>query len=80
MAGLRNGRAVWEFCRDESNGGFISEAANLFVKTYKEAGGVVREDEYDLLVPFVRCIRVQEIYFHSASRARRMVGTGIYAL
>lgn len=64
------GRAVWEFCRDESDGGLISEAANLFVKTYNEAGGVVRDGEYDLLVPFIRSIRVQEILFSLGEAVR----------
>ena len=64
------GRAVWEFCRDESDGGLDSSNANLFVKTYDESGGVVREDEYDLLVPFIRSIRVQEILFSLGEAVR----------
>lgn len=64
------GRAVWEFCRDASDGGIISEFADLFIKTYKDAGGVVSEVEFDLLAGFIRCIRVQEILFSLGEAVR----------
>ncbi len=64
------GRAVWEFCRKESDGGLYPEIANSFLKSYNEAGGVVPKDEYDLLVPFIRLIRVQEILFSLGEAVR----------
>lgn len=57
------GRAVWEFCRDENTGAVVSGSAKNFLQAYTETGGVVPENEFDLLTAFIRSVRVQEILF-----------------
>ncbi len=57
------GRATWEFCRDEISGGLKPASAAAFIKSYTQVGGVVPTSEFDLLIPFICCIRIQEVLF-----------------
>lgn len=57
------GRALWEFCRYDETPVVNQKSADAFLQSYCEAGGVVPETEFDLLIPFIRCVRVQEILF-----------------
>lgn len=64
------GRAAWEFCRDETNGALRPESAAVFIKSYGEAGGLVPEAELNLLIPFICCIRIEEVLFSLGEAVR----------
>jgi Ser/Thr protein kinase RdoA (MazF antagonist) len=57
-------RATWEFCEDENHHTLNREKALNFVSAYQEAGGPVPSAEFNLLVPFIRCVRIIEVLFH----------------
>lgn len=57
------GRALWEFCRYDEKAVMNAKNAESFLQAYQAADGVVPETEFDLLVPFIRAIRLQEILF-----------------
>lgn len=57
------GRALWEFCRADDVPAMKTEYTQAFLNSYRSAGGVVSESDFDLLVPFIRTVRVQEILF-----------------
>jgi Ser/Thr protein kinase RdoA (MazF antagonist) len=53
--------AVWEFCSDDESHALDSTAAQAFLQAYAAAGGPVTDQEFDLLLPFIRCRRLIEI-------------------
>ena len=55
------GRATWEFCKDEAVHTLDEARAHMFLGAYLEAGGPVPMSEFDMLVPFMRCVRLQEV-------------------
>jgi Ser/Thr protein kinase RdoA (MazF antagonist) len=57
------GRALWEFCRYDERAVLDAKNAEDFLRAYQASGGVVTETEIDLLVPFIRAVRVQEVLF-----------------
>lgn len=57
------GRALWEFCRYDEKAVMNRQNAEAFLKSYLEAGGGVPETDFDLLAPFIRSVRVEEILF-----------------
>jgi homoserine kinase type II len=50
--------ALWEFCGQEA---FDQQQGVVFLHAYREAGGPVPHSEFDLIVPFMRCIRIMEV-------------------
>lgn len=64
------GRAVWEFCHDRATHTLDKAKASQFLQVYQDAGGVVPAEEFDLLVPFMRCVRLIEVLFHLGEAAR----------
>lgn len=69
--GLDVANAVWEFCSDDEAHTLDSTAAQAFLQAYIAAGGPLRPQEFDLLVPLIRCRRLIEIL-----TALRGVATG----
>lgn len=59
--GLDVANAMWEFCSDDESHTLDSTAAQAFLQTYTAAGGPVTDQEFDLLLPFIRCRRLIEI-------------------
>jgi len=57
------GRATWEFCKDRRQHTLNHQKTVRFLQAYQEAGGSVPSTDFDLLIPFIRCIRVIEILF-----------------
>ena len=55
------GRALWEFCKDEVTSTLNHERARVFLHAYQEAQGPVSPAEFDLLIPFIRCVRLTEV-------------------
>ncbi len=52
---------LWEFCQDKDTHALDVHAARSFLDAYVAAGGVVPEQEFDLLIPAIRCRRMIEI-------------------
>jgi len=59
--GMDVANAVWEFCSDDESHTLDSTAAQAFLQAYTAAGGPVTDQEFDLLLPFIRCRRLIEI-------------------
>ena len=57
------GRSGWEFAKDSVTHTLDSSRLMAFLKGYYEVGGPVPADELDLLVPFMKCVRIAEILF-----------------
>ncbi|MEM9214167.1 MAG: phosphotransferase [Cyanobacteria bacterium P01_F01_bin.150] len=57
------GRATWEFCKNKTQHTLDSQKAIRFLRSYQEAGGPVPSTEFDLLIPFMRCVRIMEVLF-----------------
>ncbi|KKI94110.1 hypothetical protein WQ54_00800 [Bacillus sp. SA1-12] len=57
-------RATWELCKDKKLHTLNREWAIEFVQTYKNAGGPVPANELQLLIPFIRSVRMIEILFY----------------
>lgn len=57
------GRATWEFCQNRSQHTLDCQKAVRFLQAYQGAGGPVPSTEFDLLIPFMRCVRVIEVLF-----------------
>lgn len=53
--------AMWEFCLDQQAHTLVVKDAQTFLTAYAEAGGPVTTQEYDLIIPFIRCRRMIEI-------------------
>jgi Ser/Thr protein kinase RdoA (MazF antagonist) len=64
------GRAMWEFCKDKAAHTLDQAKAAHFLQAYQEAGGAVPPGEFDLLVPFMRCVRLIEILSHLGEASR----------
>ena len=58
------GRATWEFCRDKPANRLNLASARRFLAAYQAADGPVPSTDFDLLLPFIRCVRIQEILFN----------------
>lgn len=52
---------IWEFCPDDEAHTLDISAAQSFLQAYATASGPVREEEYELLIPLIRCRRLIEI-------------------
>nr|WP_299089083.1 phosphotransferase [uncultured Metabacillus sp.] len=57
-------RATWEFCKDKKQNTLNREWAIDFVQVYKNAGGPIPANELQLLIPFIRSVRMIEILFY----------------
>lgn len=57
------GRTIWEFCRDDEKLNLNQSRAEAFIEAYIKAGGPIPNAEFDLLVPFMRCVRLVEVLF-----------------
>jgi Ser/Thr protein kinase RdoA (MazF antagonist) len=57
------GQATWEFCKNRSQNTLDFPKAVRFLQAYQEAGGAVPSSDFDLIVPFIRCLRIIEILF-----------------
>jgi Ser/Thr protein kinase RdoA (MazF antagonist) len=53
--------ATWEFCLDDQAHTLDHQAARRFLQAYAEAGGPVTQQEFELVIPFIRCRRMIEI-------------------
>ncbi len=53
--------ATWEFCVDKAAHTMNIAPAQEFVQAYREAGGPIKEDEIDLVIPLICLRRVIEI-------------------
>jgi Ser/Thr protein kinase RdoA (MazF antagonist) len=60
---LELGRATWEFCKRKALDALDPGRASAFLHAYQEAGGPVPATEFDLLLPFARCVRLIEVLF-----------------
>jgi Ser/Thr protein kinase RdoA (MazF antagonist) len=58
------GWATWEFCSDKPTHRLNLAWTRRFLAAYREAGGPVPSGDFDLLLPFIRCVRIQEILFN----------------
>jgi Ser/Thr protein kinase RdoA (MazF antagonist) len=58
------GRATWEFCRDKPANRLNLAWARRFLAAYQAVDGPVPSTDFDLLLPFIRCVRIQEILFN----------------
>lgn len=57
------GRATWEFCKSKGSHSLNRSWALGFLQVYQNAGGPVPPGSFDLVIPFMRCVRVQEVLF-----------------
>lgn len=57
-------RSLWEFCKDKRRHALRSDRAVSFLAAYRAAGGPVPKEEAELLIPFMRCIRLEELLHH----------------
>jgi Ser/Thr protein kinase RdoA (MazF antagonist) len=55
------GRATWEFCKDSRQHTLHRPKAVRFLQAYQAAAGPVPATEFDLLLPFICCVRVIEL-------------------
>lgn len=63
-------RSTWEFAKDKRTHALRPERAAAFLSAYRAAGGPVPATEEALLIPFMRCVRLEEILHHLTERAR----------
>jgi Ser/Thr protein kinase RdoA (MazF antagonist) len=56
-------RALWEFCRFDETPVMDSTNVEAFLRAYADAGGMVPETDFDLLIPFIRVVRIEEVLF-----------------
>ena len=64
-------RAIWEFCRaSELHATLNKTAAQDFLQNYLQAEGVVSPTDFDLVIDFIRCVRLQEVLFSLAEAMR----------
>jgi Ser/Thr protein kinase RdoA (MazF antagonist) len=77
---LELGRAIWEFCKCKHRHTLDVADARVFLAAYREAEGPVPESEADLLIPFMRAIRVIEILLDLTHAARGQDWDAEYAL
>lgn len=56
-------RALWEFCKCKQSHTLQTVRVPTFLQAYREAGGPVTRTDFDLLVPFIRCVRLMEVLF-----------------
>jgi len=63
-------RSTWEFCKDLRHNDLNRQHATEFIQAYKAAGGPVPFDEFELILPFVRCVRLMEVLFHLGLAAK----------
>src|SRR5947209_2324566 len=54
------GRALWEFSKSKQRHTLLAARAHAFLQAYREAGGPVAAADFDLLLPFIRCVRLIE--------------------
>ncbi len=55
------GRATWDFCKTKQGHRLDYPKAMRFLQAYRTAGGPVPPEEFDLLVPVMRCICLIEV-------------------
>ncbi|MEZ4865835.1 MAG: phosphotransferase [Caldilineaceae bacterium] len=53
--------ALWEFCHDDDTHALVVKDTQAFLATYAAAGGPVPVQEYDLIIPLIRCRRMIEV-------------------
>jgi Ser/Thr protein kinase RdoA (MazF antagonist) len=61
--------SAWEFAKTPSGDDWYRERARTFVQAYRAAGGPCHEDEYSLLLPFIRWRLREEVRYNLAAAA-----------
>ena len=61
--------STWEFCQTTSGNDWHPERVRTFLRTYREAGGPCKAEEFTSLIPFVRWRLREEIRFNLAAAA-----------
>ena len=57
-------RGIWEFCKDKAKTDIDMTLAEKFLQVYFEAGGPVPKEQTDLLLPYIRLVRIVEVLFY----------------
>jgi Ser/Thr protein kinase RdoA (MazF antagonist) len=63
------GRSLWEFAKDKRRHYLKPERAGEFLAAYRAAGGPLPREEERLLVPMIRCVRLEEAMRHLTDAA-----------
>lgn len=62
-------RSIWEFAKDKRTHALRRDRAEDFLAAYRAAGGPVPVTEEKLLIPLIRCVRLEELLHHLTQRA-----------
>lgn len=58
------GRVLWEFCKDSEKETIDKDKAEIFLSSYFNAYGPVPRDQLDLILPYIRMLRIVEVLFY----------------
>ena len=61
--------SAWEFAKTPAGDDWYRERASAFVPAYRASGGPCQEDEYQMLVPFIRWRLREEVRYNLAAAA-----------
>ena len=56
----------WEFCKTEASDDWHLDRVQALIRSYREAGGLCKSEEYLAFIPFIRWRLCQELRHHFA--------------
>ena len=71
--------STWEMCKAATGDDWHLTCVEAFIKSYQEAGGPCKPEEYATFIPFIRWRMREEVRRHFAAVASGLPGEPEYA-